>query len=133
MPTSTRAPDEGIRAARIRPAATEDARAFFGFSLPWPWFGLAAEVNGTVVGLGGIAWREDGAFVFLNCPRKFMPSPLMAHRLALRVLASARAAGEDAIYVVPTPGVATAKKWLTALGFRFERDGPEGEVWKCRA
>lgn len=111
----------------VRIARPEDAEAFYGKSIPWPWCGLAIERGGKVAALGGVAWRDDGAWAFLDCPRELMPHALRAHKLARGVLAAAFAAGETEILVRPTPGVATAKRWLKALGFA-PRAG-DAEIW----
>ncbi len=117
----------------VRVARPADAEAFYGKAVPWPWSGLAIERDGKVVALGGVAWRDDGTWAFLDCPRELMPHPFRAHKLALRVLAAVFAGGETEILVRPTPGVPTAKRWLSALGFApRSRDG-DVEIWsKCR-
>lgn len=123
----------------IRPATADHLREYFGRAMPLEhWFGIAATVEDVVVGVGGIAWLDAespfgaGAFVFLDCPKRWMPSPLRAHRLARRVLAIAREAGETEIFALPTAGVAIAKKWFAALGFKPERVVNGQEVWACR-
>jgi hypothetical protein len=115
----------------FRTSRPEDAIAFFGRPIPGPWFGIAAEVEGVVVGLAGVVWRGEEALAFLNCPQRYMPPPLRSHRLARAMLAAARAAGEPAILAAPTPGIPTARRWLTALGFRFARNAAGLEIWKA--
>lgn len=117
-----------LRDYTIRVATPDDAVRRYGYPIPWPWTGLAMEENGELIGLGGVVWKDDGrCWCFLNCQR--MPPAITAHRTALRLLQHAFAAGEDMIFVVPTPGIVTAKPWLTALGFRFHEQADDLEVW----
>jgi hypothetical protein len=118
------------KSVEVRPATEQDCLAYYGRTIPWPWFGLAAVSEGVVVGIGGVAWTDDGATAFLNCDRGFMPGALRSHKLAKQMLDMAHKSGERTIFVIPTPGVKTAKRWLSALGFSFDHMQGSLEVWK---
>jgi hypothetical protein len=118
------------KSVKVRPATQDDALSYYGRTIPWPWFGLAAEFEGVVVGIGGVAWTDDGATAFLNCDPQYMPEPLRAHKLARMIIEMVHSSGEPSLYVIPSPGVTTAKRWLSALGFKFDHMRGSFEVWK---
>lgn len=120
------------RRPEIRPATDADLRAFYERAYDAPWFGLAAETEGVVVGIGGIAWKGERPWLFLDCAPKWMPSPVTAHRLARRILTIAGEVGETVVYAIPSPQVPTAKKWFKLLGFKPDGHEGQSEVWACR-
>lgn len=119
-------------ATAIRIATDADFAVVFGYACPYPWNGLVAERDGRIVGLGGVAWRPDGAYAFLDCALSAMPPPIRAHKLARMVLGCAFRAGAEVIYANPEKELPTARKWLKALGFVYSHTD-EVEVWACRA
>lgn len=127
--------------AVVRPASSADVDAYYASvdvdkeltPAAHPHAAVCAVRDGKVLGLGGIMWDADGkAWAFLACPKDLMPRPLAAHRLARRVIDAAFEAGETVVHACPTPGVATAKRWLAALGFAFDRVDGDYEVWIAR-
>lgn len=117
---------------RLRPATAADFTAR-GRAVPEVFLGFAAERDGEVVGYGLVVWDHEGrawgAFDrFGDVPRFLM------HRLARRVIAALREAGEPAIYAICDTRIPRAEEWLRRLGFTPTPDRVGEEiVFACRA
>ena len=113
----------------LRLLTVADAEAYYGRPVSWPVAGLAMEDDGKVVAVGGVAWRDDGCFAFLDCDKELMPHPRAAIKLARMVIFAVKAAGEDVIFAARDERIAMSDKFLRLVGFKpaGTRDGVE--IW----
>lgn len=81
---------------------------------------LIGYANGVAIGLGGLAYDDDGdCWLWSSLRPEARMFPRQLHRAALDVIAAAKAAGFNRILahaslLIPKSGV-----WLMRLGFRF--------------
>ena len=113
----------------LRPLIAGDAEAFYGRPIDWPIAGLAIERDGRVIAMGGVAWRDDGCFGFLDCPPEHMPSPRAAIRLARMVVFAVKAAGEDEVMAARDSRIPMSDKFLRLVGFKPSGTADGVEIW----
>lgn len=117
---------------RLRPATEADILAFTGRRVTWPIMAYAVLVEGVVMGIGGVAKREDGTGLgFCNCRPEFMPSAIVATRIGIRIMRTATEHGLSRITACPDPSLANARRWLRLIG--FAPSGDDDGVWEWQA
>lgn len=105
----------------IRPASLEDVCSFYsGCDVPVRM--IAMEIDGEVVGIGGLAWLDDGVFAISWLKDAARASPRSILRGAHIVQAMMEEHG-GLVYATPDPDEPTAVALLTHIGFeRHEKD-----------
>lgn len=105
----------------FRPARREDIAALQGDSpLPYRVQAIAGEVDGRVIGIGGLVFRPDGVWASIMLTDEARRYKLAMHRAALMTLAMAERAGIRTLYASAEDGRAGAVAWLERLGFTRE-------------
>jgi len=115
----------------LRDATRADFDGLLDEPLPWRSRAIAGEIDGQLLGVGGIARLPNGtwaAFVHLTPDARRYPVAL--HKAALLVLEKARRARIPCLVAIAEDGIEPAKRWLHRLGFRPEIvDGKEVWTW----
>lgn len=99
--------------------------------LPYRTRGIAGEVDGRLLGVGGLALLPNqtwAAYVHLHPEaRKY---PVALHKAALLTLNQARLYGISRVVAFAEDGIEPAKRWLARLGFEPQTiDGHEVYIW----
>ena len=116
----------------IRPATREDLDAF-----PTPFAkptvkALAAEVDGEVLGVAGLAIVRGRYYAFCDLTStQAAPYRIAVARAAKRLFAEARAAGIRYIYTNADPDEPRACRWLASLGFTPDTRHPHLYRWSA--
>ncbi len=116
-----------------RLATAADFERFYGKQPPDEWFGVTAERDGVLLGMGSVVWDKWGrAWLFFN--RGQGASALAMHRLALWVMRDLQTTfRETTVFAFCDETIAGADKWLQRLGFK---PAPEIEapvmIWKAQ-
>lgn len=116
-----------------RLATPDDFRRFFGRDPPAVWFGLVAEKDGEILGVGIVQWDEWGrAWGSVDAAAKV--SPIVLHRAARSAIDTLTKVGEPVIYAFCNTAVPHAAAWLARLGFAPDAALSTGEpqVWSRR-
>lgn len=113
---------------QIRQATVQDAREFYGQDPVYSFRGYAAELNGDIVGLGGVYFEDGKPVVFSEIRDAMRPHKkaiAKATRMLMRMLDDlGRSAYAFACPTEPTSGYLLAK-----LGFKpTGMVGPYGDV-----
>lgn len=107
----------------LRPATRADIAQLQGDEpLPWRVQAIAGEIDGRVIGVGGLVFRPDGVWATVLLTDEGRRHKLSLHRAARMTLAMAQRAGVHTLYAKAEPGRAGAEMWLERLG--FTRCGP---------
>jgi N-acetylglutamate synthase-like GNAT family acetyltransferase len=113
----------------LRPAERADFDALLGEPLPHRVRAIAAEIDGRLLGVGGLAFLPDGtvgAFVHANDEaRKYK---VAMHRAGLAAIQMAREAGIRRMVAMADPNIEAAEPWLERLGFK-EMTVDNARVW----
>lgn len=116
----------------IRPASKVDIDAFSALPNKPTTKALVGEVDGTIIGLGGLALRKGRYFAFCDISSQdAAPYRLHIARAAIRFLAEARAQGIRYIYATASLDEPLAPKWLARLGFRPDPRHPHLYRWSA--
>lgn len=112
----------------IRPATARDAQRYYGGPPPFSFRGYAAELNGEIVGVGGV-YIQNGAYVAFSD----MKSPLRQRKKTLakacRILMELFDKTGGPVYAVASNTEPTAPYLLAKLGFKpTGLFGPQGET-----
>ena len=116
----------------LRSATQDDFLAMFGHGPKWRVRALAAEIDGKLVGLGGLGLMMPGETwcAFMRATDAFRARPMALHRAGLRMVAEARRLGIRRLVALAEPGIEPAERWLARFGFRPEKiDGAIVWVW----
>ena len=113
----------------LRPATAADFAALFDRPIPHRVRAIAAELDGKLLGVGGVVYRPDGVFAFAQFTEAFRLYPVAMHRAGVAGMALIRAAGLREVFAEDQPGNPAAVRWLERFGFR--RDGALF-VWRRR-
>lgn len=110
----------------IRPATNADLEAFYGVRPPATVRALVAELDGELVGIGGIEYvgRQRIAFCWVKPGLKVYP--LVIARAARQVLKMANGAP---VIAFGDPEEPTSDRFLSRLGFEKRGAAPQGEVY----
>jgi hypothetical protein len=117
----------------LRPATKADFIALFGQPPKWRARALAAEIDGELVGLGGLGLMmpSETWCCFMRATDAFRARPVALHRAGLRMMAEARRLGIRRLVALAEPGIEKAERWLARFGFEPEDiDGATVWVWK---
>ncbi len=116
----------------IRPATRADFEGMLAEPLPYRVRAIAGEIDGELLGVGGLAFPADGTITaFLQATDKARQYPVSLHRAALMILSEARRLQIPRVVASAEDGIAPAKRWLARLGFLPEHfDGQEVWIWR---
>jgi len=115
-----------------RPATEADFITMFGKPPQHRVRALAAEIDGRLVGLGGLALIMPGEswVCFMRATDEFRARPIALHRAGLRMMDEARRLRIRRLVALAEPGIEPAERWLRRFGFAPEEiDGQT--VWVC--
>jgi len=115
----------------IVPASADDVQSIVG-KPDWRVRGLAAKLNGEVLGVGGVTYLNDGtvgAFVAMKPEaRKY---PVAIHRAGLKMVEMFKSLGLHRVVALADENIEPAERWLMKLGFEpVEVNGAKAFVWK---
>lgn len=102
----------------LRPTESSDWAQVASEPLPFRIRAMSAEVDGRVIGIGGLAFQPDGmvvAFVQLAADAKRYPVAL--HKAALATIDMAARLGLKRLYALCDSDIEAAERWLRRLGF----------------
>jgi hypothetical protein len=116
----------------LRPTVAADLPHLIGVALPHRIKAISAEVEGRIVGIGGIAYRPDGTVIaFVQMSDEARKYPVAIHRAGLMAMKMIRDSRVPMVLAESQDGVAAAEPWLKRLGFRpVDIDGVRAFVWK---
>mgnify|MGYP001578005743 CR=1 FL=1 len=104
----------------VRPASAQDLDAFSDLANKPTTRAWCAEINGRIVGLGGIAAYNGRWYAFVDLLPEIRPHKMTIARAAARFLDAARRDGVKFIYAEVSPREPGALRWLMRLGFRVD-------------
>jgi hypothetical protein len=116
----------------LRPATEADFIAMFGKPPQHRARALAAEIEGRLIGLGGITlltphetsacetWGCETWACFMRASDELRAHPVALHRAGLRMLAIADRLGIARLVALAEPGIEAAERWLARCGFAPE-------------
>jgi len=111
----------------LRPATAADFTALFDRPVPHRARAIAAELDGRLLGVGGVAFRPEGVFAFAQFTKDFRLYPAAMHRAGIAGMALIRACNVATVIAEAQPGNPAAARWLERFGFK-----PEGGVYVWR-
>jgi N-acetylglutamate synthase-like GNAT family acetyltransferase len=114
----------------LRPARAEDFAALVPDPLPWRIKAVAAEVDGKVVGIGGLVYRPDGVWASVVIADEGRRYKVALYRAAKQVLADARKSKIRKVFAVAEAGRHGAEAFLLRLGFE-PVEGSDVFVWRA--
>ena len=117
----------------IRPATREDIEAFSDLPNKPTMRAWVAELDGRIVGLGGIALSKGRWFAFVDLKDEARPFKVTIARSALRFLDEARRDGIRFIYAEVSRHEPRALPWLLSLGFEFDQRSQHFYRWSANA
>ena len=130
-----RSPSAAKPPVTLRPARQADFIAMFGAPPQHRARALAAEIDGRLVGLGGVALVMPGEadacefwVCFMRATNEFRARPVALHRAGLCMIEQARRLGIRRLVALAEPGIEPAERWLRRFGFAPEDIGGE-TVW----
>lgn len=115
----------------IRPATRADIETFSAAEDKPSIRALAMEVDGRIIGLGGIALSKGRWIAFADLGEEARRYKMHIMRAAYRFLRDACRDGIRFIYAEADPCEEKSVRWLTRLG--FERDPRSGVLYRWRA
>src|SRR3990167_9902397 len=77
----------------------------------------AGEVDGKIIGIGGLAFAKGRWFAFCDLTEEARPHKMTIMRTAKRLFAEARRDGIKFIYAEASPDEPRSIEWLSSLGF----------------
>jgi RimJ/RimL family protein N-acetyltransferase len=111
----------------LRPATQADFIAMFGAPPQHRARALAAEIDGRLVGLGGLALVTPGEsdacefwVCFMRATDELRARPVALHRAGLRMIDEAKRLGIRRLVALAEPGIEPAERWLRRFGFAPE-------------
>lgn len=116
----------------MRPATRSDFDAVIAESLPYRVRAFAAERDGEVLGVGGLAFMPDGTVAaFVHAAPGAHRFKVAFHKAGLMAMAEARRLGLRRVVATAETQHPRATQWLARLGFEPEDvDGLTVWVWK---
>lgn len=113
----------------LRPATREDFEALCDGPRPYRVRAIAAEIDGRVIGVGGLAYLPNGTVgCFVHAIDEARRYKVAMHRAGLQALQMARETGVRRMVAMADPDIAAAVPWLERLGFK-EMTVDGGQVW----
>lgn len=117
----------------VRPALPGEVERFLGRPPEHDVVALVGVSGGEIVGVGGLAYTDDGeVFAWCDLRPEARVYRIALHRAARQVLAAARAAGHELVLALPSVVYPRASLWLRRLGAEVvgERGGRELYAWR---
>jgi RimJ/RimL family protein N-acetyltransferase len=107
------------RRVRFRPTVAADlAHVSSGQKLPHRIRAVTAELDGTVIGVGGLGYRPDGvAIAFADISETLRRHPVAVHRAGRLGMDLIRRSGVPFVIAEAQPGNPAAERWLRYFGF----------------
>lgn len=116
-----------MKRVAFRPATAADFAVLFDRPIPHRVRAIAAELDGALLGVGGITFRPEGVFAFAQFTAAFKLYPAAVHRAGIAGMALIRDAGVATVIAEAQPDNPAAERWLRRFGFE-----PEGAVFVWR-
>lgn len=102
----------------LRPTTAADMPHLTKDPLPARIQGITAEVDGQVIGLGGLSYRPNGTVIaFAWISEQARKYPLAIHRAGRMAMDLIRASRLPMVVAEAEPGNPAAERWLERLGF----------------
>ena len=126
-------PERSKLTIRKAPTPLEVAKRY-GVTIKLPATAWVGEVDGEIVGAGGLLWGIQGrCWLWFHTEPDRGTYPFAVRTMARKLLRHAEALGETAVYVTRDPAYATSEKLMQVLG--AEKTGEtlyDQEVWVWR-
>lgn len=118
----------------LRPTVAADLPFLIAVPLPHRIKAITAELEGRVIGIGGIGYRPDGTVIaFVQMSDEARKYPVAIHRAGLMAMEMIRKARVPLVIAESQDGNPAAVPWLLRLGFRpVLIDGASAFVWERR-
>lgn len=113
----------------FRPATQRDFLAFYGRESPWTLRGAVAEMNGEIVGFGGVYFDQDTAMAFSDMRDTMRRKRKDVVRAARHLMALIRSFGVP-VFAYANPAEYTAPKLLARLGFEYIGSDRQGDLYR---
>ena len=120
-----------MRKITIRPASREDIAAFSDEENKPTIKAFCAELDGKIIGLGGVALEKGRFIAFADLPDEIRPYKMTIMRWAKRFFEQARKDGIRFIYADANPNEPKSVAWLKSLG--FERDHRSKRLYRWKS
>ena len=114
----------------VRPATHADIERFSSLRNKPSLKAWVADLDGEIVGLGGVAFYAGRWFAFLDLTDKMRPYRMTLMRAAKRFFADMQAQGVKFIYAEADLEESNAPRWLGSLGFTI--DPRSGYLYRWR-
>lgn len=117
---------------RLRPTIAADLPQLIGEPLPHRIKCITAELDGRVIGIGGLGFRPDGTVIaFAQISDEFRKYPRAVHRAGRAGMALIRASRVPLVVAEARPANPAAERWLMHFGFEpLEIAGNKVFVWR---
>ena len=117
------------RVINLRAATDRDWVRAFGLPAPQCWMGLVADDGRLIHGIGGLVKQDNGLWVAWLRMTPGCRCPLLMHKAAREIVASAREA-KLTIYALADRDISGSGQWLKRLGFyRTKRKVGGYKIW----
>lgn len=117
----------------VRPLVADDWRLLEESDKPpYRVQGIAGEIDGRLVGIGGLGFTKTGVLVWTRLTEEARQHPVALHRAATRFLNAAKR-HHKMLFAFEQEDVPAAAKWLTRLGFEFVTEHEGERVWLWRS
>lgn len=113
----------------LRPANGADIADLYG-NLGPTVRAIAGEVDGQVVGIGGLAFVKGIVLAFADLDDEMRRRPIALHKAALGFLRQAKQAGHRHVFAECDRNIPRARPWLERLGFRPVDDDGTVMLWQ---
>lgn len=116
----------------LRYATEADFAGLVDLPLPYRVRAFAAEMNGEVLGVGGLAFFPGGGIAaFVHAKDEARRYKIAAHKAGLRAMAEAKALGLKRVVAMAQDDIEASARWLLRLGFKPEQaGGMKVYVWR---
>lgn len=116
----------------LRPTVSADVPFLTADPLPARIQGITAEVDGKIIGLGGLSYRPNGTVIaFAWISEEARKYPRAIHRAGRMAVDLIRASRLPVVVAEAEPGNPAAERWLERLGFeKREIAGADVFVWE---
>lgn len=115
----------------IRPATSEDIDRFSPLRNKPSIKAWVAELDGKLIGLGGVALYGGRWYAFLDLEEEMRPYKMTLMRAAKRFFAEMRLQGVKFVYAEADLEESNAPRWLGSLGFSV--DPRSGYLYRWRS
>ena len=104
---------------KVRPATVEDVLSYTGEYPPCQVRAVVGEIDGRIVGLGGLAFLKNGAVLaFMNAEPDVRNYKFALYRSAKALIQEAVGRGLTKINAIKADDIASAERFLSRLGFK---------------